>query len=258
MSNNQAIGIFDSGLGGLTVVKEVIKLLPNEKIIYFGDTARVPYGTKSKETIIKFSQENSEILLKKKVKIIVVACNSSSSYAIETLRKKFSIPIVGVIHPGVKEAIANTKNNRVGVIATQATKSSGSYEKILHQYNQAIKVFSQACPLFVPLVEEGWFNKKITLDIAQEYLKGLKKKNIDTLILGCTHYPLLKKIIKEVVGKNIKLVDSAKAISREIKQVLKEKEILRIVKGKPKHEFFVSDRPQEFEKISKKILKNSI
>ncbi len=256
MFNNKAIGVFDSGLGGLTVVKELIKMLPNEKIVYFGDTARVPYGTKSKQAIIKFSKENAEVLLKKDVKMIVVACNSSSSYAIEELKKSFSMPIVGVIRPGVTEALAITKNKRIGVISTTATKNSQAYEKILYRQEKTVKVFSQACPLFVPLVEQGWFNTKITLAVAQEYLKGLKKKKIDTLILGCTHYPLLKNVIQRVMGKNVQLVNSAKVISKEVRQILKNQSMLRKLKNKPTHEFLVSDRPQEFEKISKKILKN--
>ncbi len=254
MRSSDSIGVFDSGLGGLTVVKALIRQLPNESIVYFGDTARVPYGTKSRESIIKFSQENTEALLKQDVKMVVVACNSSSSYAIEHLRKTFSVPIIGVIHPGAQEAINITRNNRIGVIATTATKNSGSYEKILRDYNNKVRIFSQACPLFVPLVEEGWFNKKITLDVVREYLSPLKKKNVDTLILGCTHYPLLKTAIKKIVGKDVNLIDSAKAVGRKVKGILEGQQMQRKVQGEPKHAFFVSDRPQEFEKIARKFL----
>jgi len=255
--NSDSIGVFDSGLGGLTVVKELIRQLPNEQIVYFGDTARVPYGTKSRDSIIKFSQENTEILLKQKVKMVVVACNSSSSYAIDVLRKIFTIPIIGVIDPGAQEAVKVTQNNRIGVIATTATTNSGAYVKAIQDYNSKVKIFSQACPLFVPLVEEGWFYKKISLDIAGEYLLPLKKKEVDTLILGCTHYPLLKNIIKKVVGKKVRLVDSAKAICRQVSEILEENQMRRETKIKPKHAFLVSDRPQEFEKIAKKFLKDT-
>jgi len=200
MANNttSAIGVFDSGLGGLTVVKEMMRQLPGEDIIYYGDTARVPYGTKSKESIVKFSKENTEILLKHKVKMIVVACNSSSSYALATLRRKYSVPIIGVIEPGSKKAVSVTKSNRVGVIATSATIHSGQYAATINRYDAKIKVFNQACPLFVPMIEEGWLKKQVTVDIAKEYLTKLKKLHIDTLILGCTHYPLLKPVIKKV------------------------------------------------------------
>ncbi|MCK4881594.1 MAG: glutamate racemase, partial [Candidatus Omnitrophica bacterium] len=182
-NKNSAIGVFDSGLGGLTVVKELMRQLPAEDIIYYGDTARVPYGTKSKESIIRFSVENTNILLKHKVKMVVVACNSSSSYALETLRKNFRVPVVGVIHPGAKKAVALTKNKNVGVIATSATVASGEYVWTIKGYEKSVKVFAKACPLFVPLAEEGWFHKPVTVNIAKEYLAPLRKKDIDVLIL---------------------------------------------------------------------------
>src|SRR3989338_2837514 len=173
-NKNYAIGVFDSGLGGLTVVKELMKILPREDIVYFGDTARVPYGTKSKESIIKFSKENVMCLLEHKVKMIVIACNSSSSLALATLKRLFPLPILGVINPGARKAVSLTKNKKVGVIGTQATIKSRAYTKNIKHLNRSIKVTSQACPLFVPLAEEGWFNGKVTREIAQKYLHSLK------------------------------------------------------------------------------------
>ena len=199
----QPIGVFDSGLGGLTVVKEIMRLLPDEDVVYFGDTARVPYGTKSKEAVIKFSKENVALLLTYRVKMIVVACNTSSSVALPLLRKKFSLPIKGVIEPGAKRAVHLTRNKRVGVIATQATVNSAAYTRMIKKMNPSVKVFSNACPLFVPLVEEGWINKKITRDIAKEYLKHFKKKEIGSLILACTHYPVLERVIKKEIGRKV-------------------------------------------------------
>ncbi len=255
---NWAIGVFDSGLGGLTVVKELMRQLPSEDIVYYGDTARVPYGTKSREAIIRFSKENVNILVKHKVKMIVVACNSSSSYAVEILRKHFPIPVVGVIHPGAKKAAAITKNKNIGVIATSATVASGEYKKTVQHYGKAIKVFSKACPLFVPLIEEGWAGKAITLNIAKEYLASLKKANIDTLILGCTHYPLLKKTLQKVVGKKVILVDSAREVVHEVKATLTQLGKEKTLKRKAQYKFLISDRPQAFGKIAKKFLGREI
>lgn len=255
---NNAIGVFDSGLGGLTVVRELMRQLPSENIVYYGDTARVPYGTKSKESIVRFSRENTRILLKHKVKMVVVACNSSSSYALGSLRREFHVPIVGVIHPGAKRASELTKNRRVGVIATSATIASDEYKKTIKHYDGAIKVFSRACPLFVPLTEEGWFHKPVTMDIAKEYLMPLKKANIDTLILGCTHYPLLRNVLQRAVGKKVVLVDSAKEIARQVKGLLTESEAGRISRSKPRYKFLISDRPQEFKKIAKNFLGHEI
>ena len=257
-NRNNPIGVFDSGLGGLTVVKELIRQLPSEDIVYYGDTARVPYGTKSKRSIIDFSKENTKILLKHKVKMIVVACNSSSSYALDGLRKEFRVPIIGVINAGAQKAAALTQNNRVGVIATSATIVSGQYVKAIKYYKKAIKVFSKACPLFVPLVEEGWFAKPVTLEVAKNYLKSLKKSGIDALILGCTHYPLLKNTIQKVMGKKVELVDSAKEVAREVKQLLNETDHRRILKRKTQYKFLISDQPQGFQDIAKRFLGKNI
>ncbi len=260
MRTNNPIGVFDSGLGGLTVVKELMRCLPNEDIVYFGDTARVPYGTKSKKAIIRFSQENTNVLLKHKVKMVVVACNSSSSYALASLKKKFSIPIVGVIDPGVQKAVETTCNKRVGVIATSATIASEAYDKGIQRQDKSVKVFSQSCPLFVPLVEQGWLNKKVTLEVAREYLGKLKRSGIDTLILGCTHYPLLKPALAKVMGKRVTLIDSAKEIALRVKYLLAESQQSRVCRGKRKsrYKFFVSDEPQSFQRIAKGFLGKDI
>ncbi len=255
---NKPIGVFDSGLGGLTVVKELIKQLPQENIVYFGDTARVPYGTKSEDTIIRFSLENSRTLLKRQVKMIVVACNSSSSYAIRTLKKNFDIPVVGVIFPGAQKAVASSKTNRIGVIATSATTHSQQYTKIIKELSPSAKVFTQACPLFVPLVEEGWLSNQVTLDIVKKYVSPLKKSKIDTLILGCTHYPLLKGVLKKAMGPKVTLVDSAREIAARVKYKLTQLEMINSSKRKVKRDFIVSDRPMEFERIAKKFLGFSI
>ncbi|MGH7885554.1 MAG: glutamate racemase, partial [Thermodesulfobacteriota bacterium] len=204
----KSIGIFDSGIGGLTVAKEIIKHLPYENIVYLGDTARVPYGTKSRETVIKYAESNSRFLLSKGIKLLVVACNTASAYAIKALEAQLTIPVVGVIRPGAKKAVESTKNGRIGVIGTPSTIKSNAYPKVINKINPDITVFSKACPLFVPLAEEGWLQNDIARNVALEYLSELKKFDIDTLILGCTHYPLLKETIGEVIGKDVVLIDS--------------------------------------------------
>ncbi|MCX8010152.1 MAG: glutamate racemase, partial [Ignavibacteria bacterium] len=200
------IGIFDSGIGGLTVVKEIINLLPNENLIYFGDTARVPYGNKSNETIKHYSIQNTKFLLHHNVKMIVVACNSASSIALDVVSNYTDIPVIGVIKPGALSAVANTKNKRIVVIGTHATISNKAYEKEITNLNGNVQVMGKACPLFVPIVEEGWQNNEIAFLTAKEYLAPLKKFYFDTLILGCTHYPLLKKVIQRVVGEEVTLI----------------------------------------------------
>ncbi|MFH1784176.1 MAG: glutamate racemase [bacterium] len=250
----KAIGVFDSGLGGLTVVKELLRKLPSEDIVYFGDTARLPYGTKSERVITEFSFQNTEFLLKHKIKLLVVACNTASSMSLAKLKKRYKLPIIGVIEPGVKAAAGATRNKRIGVIGTEGTIGTGSYERALKKELKGVKVFSQPCPLFVPLTEEGWTQKDITAKVAAEYLKGLKAKKVDTLILGCTHYPLLKGIIAKVMGKNVKLIDSAKATAQEVKEVLSKKGLLNKSSLRGKHRFFVSDLHNRFVDIGKRFL----
>jgi glutamate racemase len=254
ISPESPIGVFDSGLGGLTVVREIIRLLPGENLVYFGDTARVPYGTKSPETIRRFSRQNTEILLEYGVKLVVVACNSSASYALADLRRHFRIPVLGVIDPGVKLAVASTRRRRVGVIATAATIHSGRYEKKLRQAGAGIKVVSQSCPLFVPLVEEGRLSGPVTGAVAREYLRPLKKAGVDTVILGCTHYPLLEPVIRGVMGPGVTLVDSARAVAAEVEAVLRKSGLLRAGRAKGRRRFVISDRPQNFDRIAGRFL----
>ena len=257
-TDNRAIGVFDSGLGGLTVVKELMRQLPSEDIVYYGDTARVPYGTKSEESIIRFSMENTEVLMRHKVKMVVVACNSSSSYALGALRKNFRVPIIGVIHPSAKKAVSLTKNKRVGVIATSATVASREYVRTIKSYHKGVGVFAKACPLFVPLAEEGWFRKPVTVEVAREYLAPLKKKEIDVLILGCTHYPLLKGAIRKAIGGKVALIDSAKEVANDVKVLLTASGKRNVSKKKPRYRFLISDRPQRFQRIARSFLGREI
>lgn len=251
--DNRPIGVFDSGIGGLTVVKEVLEQLPNESIIYLGDTARVPYGTRGKEIIKKFSLELTNFLLKRKVKFLVVACNTISATCLEEIEKASPVPVLGVIEPAASEAAKNTKTGKIGVIGTQATISSKVYEKEIKKINPKIKILTQACPLFVPLAEEGLIDEKATELIAQKYLKVFKNNKIDTLILGCTHYPVLKKVIQKVVGKKVRLIDSAKPTALKLKEILRQENLLSKSK-KAKHEFFVTDAPIRVYKVAKGFL----
>lgn len=252
--SKEAIGVFDSGLGGLTVVKELIHHLPNERIIYFGDTARVPYGTKSAKTIIRYSREIVRVLLKHKVKMVVVACNTASSLALDVLKKEFDLPVLGVIEPGVRKALEVTRNKKIGIIATSSTVKSGKYAKKILQLNKNIVVRAQACPLFVPLVEEGWFDHAVTYQVAQQYLKDMKKNKIDTLILGCTHYPLLKGVLHNVMGANVQLVDSAREVALQVKGLLTKTRLLRTRLGPCRHVFIVSDEPRQFQRLAIRFL----
>ena len=258
MSDNRPIGVFDSGVGGLTVVGQIQKILPGEDIVYFGDTARVPYGTKSKETVTKFSVENVEFLMEKNVKFVIVACNTASSLSLEFLKRCFRVPVIGVIEPGAKGAVAATRNNRIGVIGTNATISSGAYEKAIKKINPRISVFTHSCPLFVPLVEEGWLKTAVTHDIAATYLAGFRAKKIDTLIMGCTHYPLLRGAIQHIVGGGVVLVDSAKEVAREARDILDSSGLLNRRAAGGRHCFYVSDEPARFVRMAEHFLKRRI
>jgi len=248
------IGVFDSGLGGLTVVKELIHHLPNERIVYFGDTARVPYGTKSAETIIRYSREIVSALLKHRVKMVVVACNTASSLALSAIKKEFDVPIMGVIEPGARKAVEITRNRRVGIIATSSTVKSGKYAKKIVQLEKRINVISQSCPLFVPLVEEGWFDHAVTYQVAEQYLAPMKKEKVDTLILGCTHYPLLKEVLHNVMGPQVQLVDSAQEVALQVKSELTKKRLLRTRLGPSQHIFIVTDEPKQFQRLASRFL----
>ena len=254
---NRPIGIFDSGVGGLTVLREIEKLLPFENIVYLGDTARVPYGNKSKPTIIKFSRENADFLKRKRVKMIVVACNTSSALALESLKKSFNIPVLGVIEAGVEKAVALTRKKRIAVIGTKSTIQSNSYQKLIAKRNKNIKVYSKSCPLFVPLVEEGILNGKIVKEAMKMYLKGLKNKGIDVIILGCTHYPLLKHQIFSYL-RGVVVIDSAKEVASYVKSTLESKNLLSEKRRKSKVEFYLSDEPKKFVELAKLFLKRKI
>jgi glutamate racemase len=257
--NYQApIGIFDSGVGGLTVAKKIFQLLPKEDVIYFGDTARYPYGPRSKEIIKKFSIQNVDFLLHQKVKFIVAACNTASALALADLERDYKIPMIGVVKPGALAATKATRNGKIGVIGTLGTISSGAYEKAIHEIDPQKKVVSVPCPLFVALAEEGYIDKKATYLIAQEYLNPLIKKKVDTLVLGCTHYPLLKNVISKIMGKEVKLIDSAEATAMEVKKVLSQKGLLKKTRKTSFRKFYVSDVPDRFVEVGKKFLKGKI
>lgn len=256
--NKKAIGVFDSGIGGLTVYKALKEKLPAEKVIYLGDTARLPYGTKSAQTIIHFSEDNARFLLGKDIKIIVVACNSASSHAVQHLRDTFNkIPVLGVIEPGA-EAAADYSKKKIGVIGTSATIMSGAYEKAILGKKPNAQIVVKDCPLFVPLVEEGWLNHKVTKLTAGEYLLPLKEQGIDTLVLGCTHYPVLKGVISEVLGADIKLIDSAEVISEKVYSILKSLGWLSRLNNDCEDEFYVTDFPDRFRKVGEIFLERKI
>ena len=250
----KAIGIFDSGIGGLTVLKELVKAMPQEDTLYLGDTARVPYGTKSPETVIRYAVEIASFLVKRDIKLLVVACNTASAVSLETLQERFPIPIVGVIEPGARRAAAVTRNGRVGVIGTEATIKSSAYTRAIKRVNPAIEVITRACPLFVPLAEEGWISNEVARLTAQSYLAGLKESGVDTLVLGCTHYPLIKEIIAEVMGEGIRLVDSAEETALTVAEILQGGGLLRPVAEKGNHHYFVTDVPAGFIRIGNGFL----
>lgn len=255
-----AIGVFDSGVGGLTVVREIMRQMPNEKIIYFGDTARVPYGNKSKETITRFSKQIARFLQSHNVKTIVVACNTASAYAIDELEKTLDIPVIGVVKPGAKMASEITKNNRIGVIATEGTIGSGLYNKYIKSLKSDAEIFGKACPLFVPLVEEGLWDDSVTAEIARRYLAELIDLDIDTLILGCTHYPLIRSVIGQVMGDKVSLVNPAYETAIALKQLLKENDLLRDgeMAKDVAAEFYVSDGAEKFKRFADSIIKGGI
>ena len=257
--NTAPIGVFDSGVGGLTVAREIMAQIPNERIVYFGDTARVPYGSKSKATITKFTKQIVRFLLTQDVKALVIACNTMSAYAIDEVEKEVSLPVIGVVKPGARVAAEQTKNKRIGVIATEGTIGSGMYEKFITNIDPTVKVLGKACPLFCPLVEEGMLDDPVTDEVARRYLKELMDKDIDTLIMGCTHYPLLAPALKRLVGDKVRLVNPAYETARELKQMLEEKGMLNDTpagKQDRDHEFYVSDLADKFTKFAADILDN--
>ena len=253
------IGIFDSGIGGLTVVQAIIEQLSGYDIVYFGDTARTPYGNKSPETVVKYALENTDFLLSKGANIIVMACNTAASVATEKVAERFDVPIFEVITPAVEFAVKTSEKSRIGVIGTRATINSGIYEKKIKQMNPDAKVYSFPCPLLVPLVEEGWLKKPETRMIVKKYLHPLKVRQIDTLILGCTHYPILKNIIQQKVGKRVNIIDSSIAVAGKVKDFLENHvEIDSRLDKKGVCRFFVSDVTKQFEKTANDMLKRTV
>ncbi|SJZ74175.1 glutamate racemase [Trichlorobacter thiogenes] len=250
----QAIGIFDSGVGGLTVLRELTRALPQEDTIYFGDTARVPYGTKSPDTVIRYSQEIASFLIKRDIKLLVVACNTASAVALPTLRRSLPVPVVGVIEPGAKRAAEVTRSGVVGVIGTSGTIRSSAYSRAIKRLNPEISVLAKPCPLFVPLAEEGWIDNDVTLMTARLYLEELREAQVDTLVLGCTHYPLLKKIIAEVMGPEVTLVDSAEETARTVASILQAKNMLRPPAELGNHHYYVTDVPAGFIRVGNRFL----
>ncbi len=254
--DNRAIGVFDSGLGGLTAVKEIMERLPNENLIYFGDTGRVPYGTRSEEIIVKYSRQDINFLKSFDVKMIVVACGTVSSVALPIIKKECDIPIIGVVEATADAAAGATRNNKIGIIGTQGTISSGAYAKRIHSQNSKIRTYSKACPLFVPLVENGHFDTKVTRLVIEEYLEDIKKQGVDTLILGCTHYPLLEKAIADYMGSGVRLINSgaevAKALEKEYPKLLNKE------KNNSQYRYFVSDDTKTFERLASSFLQCDI
>ncbi|RKD33482.1 glutamate racemase [Thermohalobacter berrensis] len=258
--DNRPIGVFDSGIGGLTVLKEIMEQLPDEDIIYFGDTARIPYGTRSKETVIKYSFQCIKFLLSKNIKAIVVACNTASAIALDEAVKAFDIPIIGVIEPGAKAALSSTKNKKIGVIGTSGTINSEAYQTRIRNMDKSMEVIGVSCPLFVQIVEEGWEDTDIAKMTAEKYLLDLKEHNVDTLVLGCTHYPILRYTLSKVMGDNVTLVNPAFETAKAVKEMLREKNLLnnKKIEEKPTYSFYVSDDPEKFRRIGGNFLRKEI
>lgn len=255
------IGVFDSGIGGLTVVREIMRQIPNEKIVYFGDTARVPYGSKSKETVTRFSRQIVRFLQTHKVKTIVVACNTASAYALDELEKEIDIPMIGVVKPGAKVAAETTRNGKIGVIATEATIGSRIYNKYIEELKHEVTIWGKACPLFVPLVEEGLLKDPVTDEIAKRYLSELIDLDIDTLILGCTHYPLIRSTLGRIMGDGVTLVNPAYETARELKELLVRNNLLNEKApglGSNQYQFYVSDTTDKFIRFANSIIKYGI
>lgn len=250
-----AIGIFDSGVGGLTVLASITEVLPNEPVVYLGDTARVPYGTKSPATVIRYARACSALLCERGVKLLIVACNTASSCSLDTLREEFDIPVMGVVEPGARHALRQTRNGRIGVIGTAGTIRSGVYDRLIHSLDAGAEVFSKPCPLFVPLAEEGWTEGDVPLRVARKYLAELLDRDIDTLVLGCTHYPLLRQTIAQAAGSGVTIVDSAAATAAAAAEVLSAARMLYTGNGSGiDRRFLVSDAPEDFASVGERFL----
>jgi len=253
-TTSSPIGVFDSGIGGLTVVAEIMRQLPDEQIVYFGDTARLPYGPKSNETVTQFAIQDAEFLLEHGVKTIVVACNTASAVSMDALESRYEIPVIGVIEPGALAAVSSTLSGKVGVIGTEGTISSGAYRKAISKLDRDIEVLETSCPLFVPLAEEGWTDREVTLVIAHEYLTSLRDAAVDVVVLACTHYPILKHTIAKVFGPSVRLIDSAEETAKEVADRLAGLGLARHGGPRPEHRFFVSDVPHRFREQAERFL----
>ena len=258
MMDNRSIGVFDSGLGGLTTVKQILKELPDENIVYFGDTGRVPYGTRSEETIIKYSKGDINFLLSKDVKVIVIACGTASSVALPRIKGEYTLPIIGVVEAAASAAVKATKNGKIGIIGTPGTIKSGSYEAVIKEIMPECETFKRACPLFVPLVENGHFETEVAHLVTKEYLEEIKEKGVDTLILGCTHYPLLKKTIGEFMGEDVALIDAGAEVAKTLKVAFEELKMGADRKEKGQAMFYVSDNIDGFESLGGLFLEEKI
>jgi glutamate racemase len=256
--DNRPIGVFDSGLGGLTVLKEIMELIPSESLVYFGDCGRIPYGTKSKETVIKYTFQDIRFLLSQDIKMIIIACNTASACSYELVKLNFNIPVIEVIRPGSFSAVNETKNKKIGVIGTTGTIDSGVYEKVIKERDASVQVFSKACPLFVQLAEEGWWDNDIAYRIAEEYLLPLKNEGIDTLVLGCTHYPLLYNTISKVMGSEVKLVSSGPEVAKTVKNLMAKSDTSRDSSIRPIYRFYTSDSVEKFESLGSSFLGREI
>lgn len=252
--SGNAIGIFDSGMGGLTVARQVIERLPGERIVYLGDTARLPYGTKSPETVVRYARACAQVLLKRGIKLLVVACNTASAYALEDLRAELDIPVMGVVEPGARRAVDASQSGRIGVIGTRGTIRSDEYRKAIHAIKTDAEIFSTACPLLVPLAEENWTTGQVPADVTRAYLVDLLDKDIDTLILGCTHYPLLADVIAQTAGPSVTVVDSAEATAVVVEDTLSSMDLLTAGESIVNHQFLVSDAPEDFARTGKSFL----
>ena len=260
-SDSRAIGVFDSGIGGLTTVRELFSRLPRESVVYFGDTARLPYGNKSKETVTRFSLEIASFLVRQHVKCIVVACNTSSSHALDALRERFGVPVIGVIEPAARAAVSSSSRGRIGVVGTLATVGSNAYHDAILRLAPRAMVQQRACPLFVPLVEEGWLDHDVTRMVANEYLSELKAADLDSLILGCTHYPMLAPLLKSAMGGNVRLIDSGAEAAHATADLLASKGLLAPPGARePMHHFFLSDEPRRrsFMRVAEAFLGRSL
>lgn len=258
MTDPRPIGVFDSGIGGLTVVHELIRQLPNESIIYFGDTARVPYGPKSPETVLRYSREIVNLLREQDVKAIVIACNTATAHALPALRAELDIPVIGVVEPGARAAVGATRGGHVGVIGTAGTVKSGAYDRAIRALQPSARVTSRACPLFVPLVEEGWTDSEASRLIAEEYLRPLREAKVDAVVLGCTHYPLIKPLIGRVLGPDVRLIDSAEQTAAETARVLTEHDLRAPAGAEPTYRFMASDDPLQFLQLGQRFLGDAI